>query len=108
MTESTKEKLLRLRRAYLEALPAKLEAVAASLATARADEALLAAAFTDVHKLKGSTGSYGYAGVSARLAEIHELLYDCVEQKRAPSDDEWQAILARLDAAREAIPPSLP
>lgn len=108
MSESTKEKLLRLRRSFLDALPAKLDAVVEALAAARSDPAVLAAAFTDVHKLKGSTGSYGYADVSARLAEIHELLYDCVDQKRAPSDDEWRSIDGLIVQTRAAIPSTPP
>ncbi len=104
MSESTTDKLVRLRRSYLEALPEKLGAVEASLKAAQGSEVLVAVAFTDVHKLKGSTGSYGYEALSARLAEVHELLYDCVEEKRPPTDEQWRHIDALLVAARAAIP----
>jgi HPt (histidine-containing phosphotransfer) domain-containing protein len=78
----------RLRREYLEEMPARLEALEAA---ARAGDH--AALRTGLHQLAGSGGSHGFPGISAAARELERVLPSASEHDPA----------ARLSALHDAV-----
>ncbi|MES2262346.1 MAG: ATP-binding protein [Pseudomonadota bacterium] len=85
------DSLLPLRRAYGQALPARLDALQAALAAGQLEETARLA-----HMLKGSAGSFGYAGVSELAGGLE------VAARRGDAPQAWHALdrINQLEAVR--------
>jgi chemotaxis protein histidine kinase CheA len=94
-----------LRAAYCRKLPRELAHLGTLLAEAREthDEQQLDAARRLAHMLKGSSGSYGLAEVSAELRRIEESLDRALEDESPVSEGVWSEIEHALRAARDRL-----
>jgi chemotaxis protein histidine kinase CheA len=92
-----------LRAAYCRKLPAELARLATLLVAAReaGDEQQLDAAHRLAHMLKGSSGSYGLADVSAELKRIEEHLDRALEGESPVTEGVWDEIEDALRTARD-------
>jgi HPt (histidine-containing phosphotransfer) domain-containing protein len=97
--------LRRIREGYRERLPGKLAELAEHLQGAReerASEQRLDASCQLVHKLKGSSGSFGFDRVSAELARIEAQLERLLSGAVVDRVASWTEIEQALDRARAA------
>jgi HPt (histidine-containing phosphotransfer) domain-containing protein len=96
-----------LREAYCRKLPGELARLGALVARAREthEQDRLDAARFLAHKLRGSSGSYGLAELSAELRRIEERLDRLFEGTSPASDAVWSEIEAALRAARGRLAP---
>jgi len=94
-----------LRVAYCRKLPGKLARLGTLLAEAREghEEPQLDAARRLAHMLKGSSGSYGLAEVSAELRRIEEHLDRALEGESPVSEAVWSEIERALSTARGRV-----
>ena len=96
------QKFADLRASYRRALPEHLERLAAAVETARAapSPTALEGAFHAAHRLKGTSGSFGFVALATELETIEEIL-DRVRRARAPlTEEEAARISAALARAR--------
>jgi HPt (histidine-containing phosphotransfer) domain-containing protein len=84
--------LAAVRARFAESLPAKAGDLGALLEQEAWDEARRAA-----HKLRGSSGTYGYLALSAAAADIEDSL---LESKKAPSEEVRVRVTARMNDVR--------
>ena len=103
--------LRRIREAYRQKLPGKLAELAEHLRGAReerAPEQRLETSNRLVHRLKGTSGSFGFDEVSAELARIEvqleRLLSGATPDRVAP----WTEIEQALGRARAAVGSRIP
>jgi two-component system chemotaxis sensor kinase CheA len=97
--------LRRIREGYRERLPGMLAELAELLQGAReerASERRLDAFCQLVHKLKGSSGSFGFDQVSAELARIEAQLERLLAGAAPDRVASWTEIEQSLDRARAA------
>lgn len=96
--------LRRLRAEYRAELPARLEALEAELARARAEGSpeALREARGRVHTLKGTSGSYGLDGVSRALEAAEEAL-DRLLDGAEDAERAWGQVAAGLGHARAEL-----
>lgn len=99
------EKLAALRDAYRRALPEQLDALA-SLLDACASEGAAGAledAWHLAHRLKGTSGSYGFALLAAQLETIEETLARARRMRSPAADEERARAVAALGRARALL-----
>ena len=95
----------RIREGYRQKLPGKLAELAEQLRGAReerAPEQRLETSCQLVHKLKGTSGSFGFDQVSAELAWIEEQLERLLSGAAPDRVLSWTEIEQALDRARAA------
>ena len=100
--EEPEEELKHLRDAYAHALPAKLACLDASLDNARSEpreRARLEAARDLAHRLRGTSGSYGFKALSNELVRIERQL-ETLLGGSADRADAWGAIADALRSAK--------
>jgi len=99
------DKLAALRAAYRRALPEQLDALAALLEAPGGAEAVGAveAAWRLAHRLRGTSGSYGFSVLAEQLETIEETL-ERARRLQAPATDEERArAVEALGRARAAL-----
>jgi HPt (histidine-containing phosphotransfer) domain-containing protein len=97
--------LHRIREGYRQKLPGMLSELAEQLRGARderAPEQRLDASCRLVHKLKGTSGSFGFTEISAELARIEEQLEHLLSGAAPDRIASWAEIEQALDRARAA------
>jgi len=99
------EKLAALRATYRRALPEQLDALAALLeAPAGAGAAgAVEQAWQLAHRLKGTSGSYGFSELAAQLETIEEILEQARRMHSPTTDDERARAVAALGRARGSL-----
>ncbi|NQU62146.1 MAG: Hpt domain-containing protein [Rhodospirillales bacterium] len=107
--ESLENKLAELKRAYLAALPSRIEEmvqVAASIEASLSSPGCLADLKTLehlAHKFAGSGGSFGFPDISETAEVVETAAKAMVESGTPPSPDQWQTVKDKLDSLRSAI-----
>lgn len=99
------EEMAALRVGYREALPAKIDALAAALAGCLAaphDPARLGTVRQIAHTLRGTSGSYGFLAISAAVARIENLL-EAVGGEPGRADALHEPLDRALIALRQAL-----
>lgn len=92
--------LIALKSSFSTALPARLDEIDAALEAARKDPARIAEARNLAHRLRGSAGSFGFAGVGVAVGVIEDLLDGADSPPRAIL---WEELgHAQLDARQAA------
>jgi len=96
------EKLAALRAAYRRALPEQLDALARLLeaCTGAGAAGAVEDAWRLAHRLKGTSGSYGFALLAAQLETIEETLERAQCMRSPATDDERARAVASLGRAR--------
>ena len=97
--------LRRIREGYRQKLPGKLAELAEHLRGAReerAPEQRLETSSRLVHKMKGTSGSFGFDQVSAELARIEAQLERLLSGAAPDRVASWTEIEQALDRARAA------
>ena len=99
------DKLAALRTAYRRALPEQLDALAALLeAPAGAGAAgAVEEAWRLAHRLKGTSGSYGFVELAAQLETIEEILERARRTHSPATDDQRTRAVAALGRARASL-----
>jgi HPt (histidine-containing phosphotransfer) domain-containing protein len=101
---SLEARLAELRRRYAAGLPEHLDALGGLLAEARdGHRGALSEARGLAHRLFGTSGSYGFAEVSAALEALESLLLRLSEDGRAAPEQGWAEASALLRRARTCI-----
>ncbi len=103
--------LRRIREGYGQKLPGKLAELAEHLRGAReerAPEQRLATSGLLVHKLKGTSGSFGFDQVSAELARIEAQLERLLSGAAPDRVASWTEIEQALGRARAAVGSRIP
>ena len=95
-------KLAALRESYRRALPEQVETLATLLAAPPGAEAA-DAAWRLAHRLKGTSGSYGFAELATQLETIEEILERARRTHSAATDDERSRAAAALGRARATL-----
>lgn len=83
---------------YREALPSRLQELR-QRATSLDESESLHAYEREVHKLAGSSGSYGFRILSEALRDLDRLLRDCHAGDTDLNPDAHQALWERIDQA---------
>ncbi|HEX7481429.1 MAG TPA: response regulator [Polyangiales bacterium] len=91
-----------LRRGYASRLPDKLAELERALAAAKHDAVSLAEARALAHRLRGSAGTYGFAGVGDAAGLVEDLLAEPVLASAGPRRLFWQDIDGAMSDARAA------
>ena len=99
---SLDEKLAALRASYRRSLPEQLAALATWL-EAPASSETADAAWRLAHRLKGSSGSYGFSELAAQLETIEEILERARRSHSPATDDERSRAAAALARARATL-----
>ncbi|MCA9691204.1 MAG: response regulator [Myxococcales bacterium] len=89
----------RLRAAYGQALPAKLDALERLCQEAQGDDAALTKARDAAHKLRGTAGSCGFHDVSRLAGRVELLLREHDERAQL----RWTEVLATIDEVRAGL-----
>lgn len=90
--------LAALRAKYAITLGARLEELADALhSAAKGDGGRLQEALSLAHKLHGTTGTYGFKGVSAKMGEVEDRLRS-LQNGEESADSAWWAQLQSLVA----------
>jgi HPt (histidine-containing phosphotransfer) domain-containing protein len=77
--EDLEAELAALRASYAESLPGKARAVAAATRLAVSDPSRAAEAIALAHRLRGTAGAYGFAGISRAAAAIEDAFHAGVQ-----------------------------
>jgi HPt (histidine-containing phosphotransfer) domain-containing protein len=96
------EKLAALRDEYRRSLPEQLAALATLLAAPASPETA-DAAWRLAHRLKGTSGSYGFRELATRLETIEESFERARRTHTAATDDERSRAAAELERARAML-----
>jgi chemotaxis protein histidine kinase CheA len=99
---SLDEKLAALRDSYRRSLPEQLAALATWLETPASSEAT-DAAWRLAHRLKGTSGSYGFSELATQLEAIEEILERAQRSRSPATDDERSRAAAALARARATL-----
>jgi len=99
------DKLAALRAAYRRALPEQLDALARWLdaCTGAGAAGALEDAWHLAHRLKGTSGSYGFVELAAQLETIEEILEGARRIRSPATDDERARAVAALGRARALL-----
>lgn len=97
------EELRHARSRYRRRLPEQLDRLEAALRRARDRGAQLEAAWRLAHRIKGTSGSYGFDVVSGAVGRIEARLERLLDEPAAQADEAaWCEIEQALSAARGA------
>jgi CheY-like chemotaxis protein len=91
--------LAELYRQFAEQLPAKIGAIEEEVAAMRTDPQRLSRARDMAHALRGSAGSYGFAGVSESMGVVEYLLTEASTQREVQRPYFWEELQASLRVA---------
>lgn len=98
------EKLAAIRRAYAEKLPAKVQECRGQFAAVREawQETGAREIRSEIHRLAGSGGTFGFKVVTTTARAIEQLLDQAIDGAREPLAAEWDELARLFDALARA------